>query len=199
MSRGRGPPDRPWSRHSLQQLVEGVEAGPVGLAQMRPERLFALVVVIAGRAFPPEFPVGNRGLADDPDPLVLGLLAGFHGCGSARQRFLDDTGDVTALLLEHRGGVRRHAGLGEAGEELVGETVAHHAMKRPVAVGPVIVERQAVAALDRVNAEAAPELGRDLEAAGKDDAVDFIFDSIGDDPRLGDPLRRLWTPTHRPA
>ena len=107
---------------------------------MRPERLFALVVVIAGRAFPPEFPVGNRCLPCGPDSLVLGLPAGFHGSGSASQRLLDDIGDVTALLLEDRCRVRRHAGLGVAGEELVGETVAHHAMKRPVAVGPVIVD-----------------------------------------------------------
>jgi hypothetical protein len=61
-------------------------------------------------------------------------------------------------------------------------------MKRPVAAGPVIVERQAIEARNPVNDESAPELGRDLEAAGKDNAVDFIFDSIGDDPRLGDPF-----------
>jgi hypothetical protein len=67
--------------------------------------------------------------------------------------------------------------------------VAHHAMKRPVAVGPVIVERQTIAARDRVDAEAAPELGRDLEAAGKDDAVDFIFDSVGDNVRRGSTSR----------
>ena len=83
---------------------------------------------------------------------------GSHGYGSASQRFLDDMGDVNPLLLEHRGRVRRHAGLGEAGEELVGETAAHHAMKRPVAAGPVIVERAAIAARDRVDAESAPEL-----------------------------------------
>src|SRR5208337_2624232 len=106
---------------------------------MRAEHLFTLVVVIAGRAFPPEFPVGNRGLPDDPDPLVLGLPARFHGYGSASQRFFDDSGDVTALLLEHRGRVRRYAGLGEAGEKLVGETVAHHAMQRPVAVIAVYI------------------------------------------------------------
>jgi hypothetical protein len=46
-------------------------------------------------------------------------------------------------------------------------------MKRPIAAGPVIVERQAIAARDRVNAESAPDLGRDLEAAGKDDAFDL--------------------------
>jgi hypothetical protein len=89
----------------LQQPVKGVEAGPIGLAQMRPEQLFALVVVIAGRAFSPEVPVGDRCIPDGPDPVVLGLLAGFHGCGSAGQRFLDDMGDVSALLLEHRGRV----------------------------------------------------------------------------------------------
>jgi hypothetical protein len=106
---------------------------------------------------PAEFPVGDRCLADDPDPLVLGLPAGLHGYGSARQRFFDDIGDVTALRLEHRGRVRRYAGLGEAGEELVGETVAHHAVKRQVAIGPVIVERQGIAARDRVDAESTSE------------------------------------------
>jgi hypothetical protein len=113
----------------LQQPVKGVEAGPIGLAQMRAEHLFALVVVIAGRALP--VPVGDRCLPDDPDPFVLGLLAGFHGYGSASQCFLDDIGDVAALLLKHRGRVRGHAGLGEAGKELIGETAPYHAVKRP--------------------------------------------------------------------
>jgi len=48
-------------------------------------------------------------------------------------------------------------------------------MQRPIAVGPVIVERQAIAARDRANAEAALQLGRDLEAARKDDTVDLLW------------------------
>jgi hypothetical protein len=83
-----------------------------GLAQMRPERLFALIVALAGRAFPPEVAVGNRGLPDDPDPLVLGLPPGS---------LLDDIGDATGLLLEHRGRVRRHTGLGEPVKNWLGK------------------------------------------------------------------------------
>jgi len=74
----RGPPYRP-GRAILSAVGQRRRSQPIGLAQMRPEHLFALVVVIPGRAFPPEFPVGsaNRGLPDDPDPLVMGLPAGF--------------------------------------------------------------------------------------------------------------------------
>jgi hypothetical protein len=49
----------------------------------------------------------------------------------------------------------------------LGKPVAHHAMKRPVAVGPVLLERQAIAARDRVYAESAFHLGRDLAGSVK--------------------------------
>ena len=63
-------------------------------------------------------------------------------------------------------------------------------MQRLQAVVPVVEQRQPVAAVD-LDAEAAPELGRDLEAGRVDDAVDVVLAAVGDDARRRDALDAL--------
>src|ERR1700761_3252150 len=125
------------------QVVEHVEARHVGIADGRADALApsaALIVVITWRAGNREFRGVYRSFADRLDPIVLSFLARLDGRRAARHCFGNNVSDVFGLLLEHRGGVSRHAALDEAGEELIGEAPAGHAMERFVAVAPVIEE-----------------------------------------------------------
>src|SRR6201999_1471941 len=81
--------------------------------------------------------------------------------------------------------------LGEPGEEEVWESVARHAVQGLVAVTPVVEERRACAALDRVDGVATADLRGDLEATREDDAVDVVFDAAGYDPGRSDPFHPL--------
>ena len=83
------------------------------------------------------------------------------------------------------------AALKEAGEELVGEAAAGDPVQRLVPVAPVIEERQAVAALDDIHRITAADLRRDFEAAREYDAIDLIFNAIGDDALLRQPVDTL--------
>src|SRR5437764_2423488 len=60
-----------------------------------------------------------------------------------------------------------------------------------VAVPPVVEQRQSVSAFDGVDRIPAADLGRDLEAAGEDHAIDFVLNAVGDDARLRSEERRV--------
>ena len=73
--------------------------------------------------------------------------------------------DRENLLLEQFGDHSGNADLGEAGQEQVGKPVRGHAVQRPVAVGPVIVERQSAASDQRIDAAVAIEVAAGFQAA----------------------------------
>src|SRR5246127_442561 len=102
----------------------------------------ALVVVVARRALRVKRRIVDRSLPNGLAPLVLSLLAGLHGGGTPGQGFGDDVRDVLALQLIVGGDIGGNPYLGEAGEELVGETAAGHPVERLVTVVPVVEERQ---------------------------------------------------------
>src|ERR1700730_13746221 len=172
----------------LQQPLEGYPAGSVGFARVPSKLLRALAVEIAGRAFTLELRDVDRGLADVADPSVLGRLARLHDRRAARERLFDDVSDVMAVPTHLLRGAGIQSTLDKAGEELVGKAAGHHAMERLVALGPVIVDRPPAPPFDHVDAPAAIEVARDLEAAGEDHAVNLVFDTMGDESFPGHPF-----------
>src|SRR5262245_9147734 len=125
----------------LQQVVERVEAGRVGLTEERADAFAAsaaLVVVIARSAGHFELRVVDGEFANGAHPAVLGCHARLDGDRVPLHRLGDDVGDVLGLLLEHGRGVRGDAALNEAREELVGESAAGDLVQRLVAVTTVI-------------------------------------------------------------
>src|SRR5262249_14456899 len=128
------------------------------------------------------------GLTEDPDPLVLCLLARFHGCRAARQSLLYDIGDVRALTVEYLCYRGVEAALDKPVEKLVGKSMTHGAVERPIAIGPVIIKRQAAAALDHINAPSTIKIARDLKTARANQAVDRVFDALGNETFFGHAL-----------
>src|ERR1700732_2781877 len=63
-------------------------------------------------------------------------------------------------------------------------------VERPRALGPIVVQGNAITSVDR-KADASPEFGARLEAAGVDDAIDLVFDAVGHYRVLGDSLHAL--------
>src|SRR5262245_6157196 len=105
---------------SADQLVEGIEARAVRLAQEPAAFLFTLVVVVPRCALELELRVVDGSLAHRLDPLVLGLLRALDGGSAATEALRDDVRDVVALLIEGRGDARVQAALRELDEELIG-------------------------------------------------------------------------------
>src|SRR3954452_5148764 len=71
--------------------------------------------------------------------------------------------------------------------EAVGKAVAIVAVQGPWAVGPVRRQGTVITTID-LEAGAARVGGADLEAGGKDDAVDIVFNIVEYQPRLGDAI-----------
>jgi hypothetical protein len=78
----------------------------------------------------------------------------------------------------------------DADGEPVGKAVARQPVQSAEAVGPVVVQRQAVAA-DGVEIHPAVRRGGDLEAGGVDDAVHLVVPAVGHHAGLGDALHAL--------
>ena len=167
------------------QRVERVHAGRVRLAVESGAAAvteLAFVVVVAGRArF--EKPRGDDGeAADFGDPRRFRFDGRLRVPRAALHRFGDDVRDVLRLIVEHRRQVHRAAVLREPHQKTVGESVARKSVQRLHAGGPVVAQAHAVLA-DRVVAGAPRPRGADLEAGREDDAVDVVFDAVGDDAR----------------
>src|SRR5690606_10129765 len=103
---------------------------------------------------------------------------------------LDDVGDVAALHVEDVRDIGAGAHLGERDDEAVREAPRLHAEQRRDAVLPLLAEGNAILAHDVV-ARAPLQRRANLEAAGKDDAVELVLDAVGDDALLRDAVDAL--------
>ena len=101
-----------------------------------------------------------------------------------------DVREVLALLVDHVWEVDREARLSVAEDEAVRETAAVHAVQRGGAVGPLLGERDAVAANEFV-ARAPHIVGAYLEAGGVHDAIEFVLNAIDHNAALSDALNAL--------
>src|SRR5262245_51112491 len=161
----------------LQQLLERIPARPVR-AEQRPRRFdLALVGEIAGCALALELRGVELRCLEVFDVSVLCFLARLDRPQAALQRFAHDVRDVIPLPPELLGRARIQPALNVARVELIRKTVSHDAVQGARAVRPVLVDRLAIAALDRPDAPATIEIARDLEAARENDAVDRVFDA----------------------
>ncbi len=101
----------------------------------------AFVVVVAGRALALERRNIDRRLTDMLDPRILRFRARLDAGRAARQRFLDDVGDVMTLLAVLLGGGIVDSTLLVTDEELIREVGRHQAVQRLVTIGPMLVDR----------------------------------------------------------
>ena len=125
-----------------------------------------------------------RDLGDVRHPGVLRVLGGLHAAQAALAQVADGVGDPVDVLLDRHDHVAEHRRAPGAGdEEQVREAGEADAEVGPRAPGPLVAQRDAVAAAD---VDRVQRTGHRVEARGEDDDVDRVgalagAHALGDD------------------
>ena len=114
-----------------------------------------------------------RDLVDVINPIVLGILVGFHGSEIAAAHPGEAVGDPVDMLLDRDDHVAQHRRAAGAGDdEQVGKTRAHQAEIGFGTFRPFLVERLAIAA---ANIDFCNRTRHGVEAGRQHQRVDFVI------------------------